>query len=60
MRSVIDIMDLSVEEIDKLLASTGSQIMTIIAAGNDVENKIAALKERNDALIIKRNTFNSF
>ena len=45
-----------VKQIDKLLASTGSQIMTIIAAGNDVENKIAALKERNDALIIKRNT----
>ena len=44
-----------VKQIDKLLSSTGSQIMTIIATGSDVEKKIAALKEKNDALLIKRN-----
>jgi len=44
-----------VKQIDKLLSGTGSEIMNIIAAGNGVEEKIAALKKRNDSLVVRRN-----
>ena len=42
-------------DIDRMLAGTGSEIMTIISSGKDVEQKVAKLKARNEALTEKRN-----
>lgn len=45
-----------VRDVDSVLAGTGSEIMAIIVSGKSgTDEKIAALKQRNDALIERRN-----
>ena len=44
-----------VREIDSVLSGTGSEIMAIISSGVGTDEKMAALKKRNDTLIVERN-----
>ena len=45
-----------IREIDALLSGTGGEIISIIASGKTgTEEKIAALRERNNGLVARRN-----
>ena len=49
-----------VRQIDSILAGTGSEIMAIIVSGkSDTDEKIAALKSRNDELLAQKGFYAS-
>ena len=43
-----------VREIDALLSRTGIEIMRVISSGKDTEEKIRAIREKNDRLLLER------